>query len=149
PTRDVAHGEGQILPVADRTAVLEVYPQAQVARVTTAHARVEVYRTPGYSVNPSLGLVVFEQGTDEQRTRLLINREGRVSFHPVLRPIGAASPDQTTDTAPVCPANGAQRPSTRYRTSGRDPSRRFGVRGSASDHLDWTTRSRPGLHSNG
>src|SRR6185312_11186179 len=84
-TRDVGHGDGQALSVGDGKAVLEVYPDAQVARVTTAHARVEIYRVPGYSVNPHLGLVVFEQDANDHRTRLLVNREGKVSFHPVLR----------------------------------------------------------------
>lgn len=95
-TRDVAHGDGQTLAVGDGKAVLEVYPDAQVARVTTTDARVELFRVPGYSVNPGVGRVVFEQGAEQHRTRLLVHRDGKVSFHPVLR---AVHTPQTADTA--------------------------------------------------
>jgi hypothetical protein len=83
--RDVAHGDGETLSLADGKAELEIYPGAGVARVTTADARVEIYRVPGYSLNADVGRVVFEQGADDQRTRLLVQHNGRISFHPVLR----------------------------------------------------------------
>lgn len=99
--RDVAHGEGEALIVGDGRVELQVYPSAGVARVTTADARVEIYRVPGYSVNSDVGRVVFEQGADDERTRLLVQRNGKVSFHPVLRATGAASTTETTQGAPV------------------------------------------------
>jgi hypothetical protein len=94
--RDVAHGDGEALSLADGKAELEVYPGAGVARVTTADARVEIYRVPGYSLNADVGRVVFEQGADDQRTRLLVQRNGRISFHPVLR---AAQSPTTGETS--------------------------------------------------
>jgi len=99
--RDVAHGEGEVLTIGDGRAELQVYPSAGVARVTTADARVEIYRVPGYSVNPDVGRVVFEQGADDERTRLLVQRNGKVSFHPVLRATGAPQTADTTVRAPV------------------------------------------------
>ncbi len=82
-THDVAHGDGHRLAVGDGKAVLEIYPDAAVARVTTANARVEIYRVPGYSLNQQVRRVVFDQGPDDQRTRLLVHRDGMVSFHPI------------------------------------------------------------------
>jgi hypothetical protein len=95
--RDVAHGDGEALSIADGKAELEVYPGAGVARVTTADTRVEIYRIPGYSLNADVGRVVFEQGTDDQRTRLLVQHNGRISFHPVLR----ATQSPTTGETPT------------------------------------------------
>ena len=95
--RDVAHGDGQALAVAGGKVVLEVYPTVGVARVTTRDARVEVYRVPGYSINAAVRRVVFEQGTDDKRTRLLVHGDGKVSFHPVA---GAPQSPRTPETAP-------------------------------------------------
>lgn len=109
-TRDVAHGDGQTLSVGDGKTVLEVYPLAGVARVTTEHARVEVFRVPGYSVNSTVGRVVFEQGADDDRTRLLVHHDGKVSFHPVPRAVHAPQTAETTgtDVQPTLPlAQGA------------------------------------------
>jgi hypothetical protein len=92
-TRDVAHGDGQALDVGETT--LEVYRDAGVARVTTRDARIELFRVPEYTVNGER--VVFEQGTEDDRTRLQVRADGRVSFHPVLR---AASEPQTSDRVP-------------------------------------------------
>src|SRR5947209_18120912 len=79
--RDVAHGDGEALNVGDTT--LEVYRGAGVTRVTTPDARIELFRVPSYSV--SAERVVFEQGTEDNRTRLLVGRDGKVSFRPVVR----------------------------------------------------------------
>lgn len=95
-TRDVAHGDGQSLSLRDGKAVLEIYPDSRVARITTTDARVEIYRVPGYSVNPDVGRVVFEQGAEQHRTRLLVHRDGKVSLHPVLR---AVPTPRTAETA--------------------------------------------------
>src|SRR4051812_43342690 len=80
-TRDVAHGDGEALDVGE--TVIEVYPAAGVARVTTADARIELYRVPGYSISGER--VVFEQGDEDNRTRLQVRADGKVAFHPVLR----------------------------------------------------------------
>src|SRR5437764_12369732 len=81
PMRDIAHGDGEALDVGD--TVLEVYRDAGFARVTTDNARIEVYRVPSYTI--SGGRVVFEQGEQDDRTRLLLRADGKVSFYPVLR----------------------------------------------------------------
>lgn len=96
--RDVAHGDGQALTLADGKAQLEIYPGAGVARVTTADARVEIYRVPGYSLNADVGRVVFDQGTDDDRTRLLVQHNGRVSYHPVLRAVQSPTTAETPTT---------------------------------------------------
>src|SRR3954453_13772869 len=95
--RDVAHGDGEALSVGD--AVLEVYRDAGVARVTTPDARIELFRVPSYSVTGER--VVFEQGTEDTRTRLLVGRAGKVSFRPVVR---ATESSKTNET----PSNGYQ-----------------------------------------
>src|SRR4051794_6670862 len=80
-TRDVAHGDGEALDVGDTT--LEVYRDVGVARVTTPDARVELFRVPRYAITSER--VVFEQGEDDDRSRLLVRGDGKVSFYPVLR----------------------------------------------------------------
>src|SRR4051794_31511750 len=95
--RDVAHGDGEALDVGDAT--LEVYRNAGVTRVTTPDARIELFRVPSYSVSNER--VLFEQGTDGNRTRLLVGRDGKVSFRPVVR---ATESSQTNET----PSNGRQ-----------------------------------------
>src|SRR3954451_21410427 len=89
--RDVAHGDGKALNVGETT--LEVYRDAGVARVTTPDARIELFRVPSYSVTGER--VVFEQGTEDTRTRLLVGRDGKVSFRPVVR---AAESSKTNET---------------------------------------------------
>src|SRR3954452_19899230 len=96
-TRDVAHGDGEKLEVGDTT--LEVYRDAGVARVTTLDARIELFRVPSYSV--SAERVLFEQGTDGDQTRLLVGRDGKVSFRPIVR---ATESSRTNET----PSNGRQ-----------------------------------------
>jgi hypothetical protein len=92
-TRDVAHGDGEALSVGDAT--LEVYRDAGVARVTTPDARIELFRIPSYIVNGER--VVFEQGDQDDRTRLQVRADGKVAFHPVLR---VAESPTTQETAP-------------------------------------------------
>src|SRR4051794_18011841 len=75
-TRDVAHGDGQAFDLSE--AVLEVYPDAGVTRATTQDARVELFRTPRYEVREQH--VVFEQGTEDARTRLTVSGDGKVSL---------------------------------------------------------------------
>jgi hypothetical protein len=95
--RDVAHGDGQAFDVVD--AILEVYPDAGVTRATTPDARVELFRVPRYTVREQR--IIFEIGTEEDRTRLQVRADGKVAFHPVLR---GAEPSQTNET----PASGRQ-----------------------------------------
>src|SRR5687768_157339 len=90
--RDVAHGDGEALDVGD--TVLEVYRDAGFARVTTPDARIELYRIPSYNVSGER--VVFEQGDRDDRTRLLVRNDGKVSFYPVLK---ATESPRTQDTA--------------------------------------------------
>src|SRR5687768_5162151 len=90
--RDVAHGDGEALNVGD--AVLEVYRDAGVARVTTPDARIELFRVPSYSISGER--VVFEQGENDDRTRLLVRSDGKVSFYPVLRAAEASQTQATT-----------------------------------------------------
>src|SRR3954449_2592993 len=78
---DVAHGDGDALDVGDTT--LEVYPEAGVARVTTADARIELFRVPTFSITGER--VLFEQGDQDNRSRLQVRADGKVAFHPVLR----------------------------------------------------------------
>jgi hypothetical protein len=89
---DIAHGDGEALDVGD--TVLEVYRDAGFARVTTPDARIELYRVPSYTVSGER--VVFEQGENDDRSRLLVRNDGKVSFHPVLR---ATEASRTPDTA--------------------------------------------------
>src|SRR3712207_2929477 len=89
--RDIAHGDGEALNVGE--TVLEVYRDAGVARVTTPDARIELFRVPSFAINGER--VVFEQGENDDRTRLLIRGDGKVSFYPVLR---AAETPQTQET---------------------------------------------------
>jgi Single-strand binding protein family len=89
---DIAHGDGEALDVGD--TVLEVYRDAGFARVTTPDARIELYRVPNYTVSGER--VVFEQGENDDRSRLLVRNDGKVSFYPVLR---ATETSRTPDTA--------------------------------------------------
>jgi hypothetical protein len=91
-TRDVAHGDGQAFDLTD--AVLEVFPEAGVTRATTPDARIELFRVPRYEVREQH--VVFEQGTEDARIRLIVSGDGKVSYRPVLR---AAETPQTSGTA--------------------------------------------------
>jgi hypothetical protein len=91
--RDIAHGEGEALDVGD--TVLEVYRDAGFARVTTPDARIELYRVPSYSLSDER--VVFEHGENDDRTRLLVRNDGKVSFYPVLKATGSS---RTLETAP-------------------------------------------------
>jgi hypothetical protein len=94
PTRDIAFGQGSVLSVASGKALLEVFPDAAVARVTTGQARVELHHIPGYAVDDDKSRVIFEQGTQDDRTRLIVRDDGKVSFHPVLRaPDAAVAPE--------------------------------------------------------
>jgi hypothetical protein len=93
PVRDVAYGDGQALTVGETE--LEVYRDAGVARVTTRDARIELFRVPEYSVSGER--VVFEQGSEDDRTRLQVRADSKVSFHPVLR---ATDEPQTNDRPP-------------------------------------------------
>src|SRR3954452_7214210 len=90
--RDVAHGDGEALNVGDTT--LEVYRDAGVARVTTPDARIELFRVPRYAITSER--VVFEQGEEDDRSRLLVRGDGKVSFYPVLR---ATESSRTRETA--------------------------------------------------
>src|SRR3712207_4858844 len=90
--RDIAHGDGEALNVGD--TVLEVYRDAGFARVTTPDARIELYRVPNYAISGAR--VVFEQGENDDRSRLLVRSDGKVSFYPVLR---AAESSTTGETA--------------------------------------------------
>src|SRR5215210_4687482 len=93
-TRDVAHGDGEELEVGD--AVLEVYRDAGVARVTTRDARIELFRVPSYSIAGER--VVFEQGPEDNRTRLQLRADGKVSFYPVLRTTESSRTPDTTSS---------------------------------------------------
>src|SRR5215218_5388515 len=95
--RDIAHGDGEALNVGD--TVLEVYRDAGFARVTTPDARIELYRVPSYTLSGER--VVFEQGENDDRSRLLVRNDGKVSFYPVLR---ATETPRTPDT----PSSGRQ-----------------------------------------
>ena len=89
-THDVAHGDGQALSVGDTN--LEVYAGTGVARVTTSDARIELFRVPTYSV--STERVVFQQGEDDARTRLLVRSDGRVWLYPAIRAAEAFTTDE-------------------------------------------------------
>src|SRR3954465_15346960 len=93
-TRDVAHGDGEALNVGD--AVLEVYRDAGVTRVTTSDARIELFRVPSYAINGER--VVFEQGEEDNRSRLLVRNDGKVSFYPVLRATESSRTGETADS---------------------------------------------------
>jgi len=92
--RDVAHGDGEALNVGD--AVLEVYPDAGVTRVTTPDARIELFRVPNYSISGER--VVFEQGGEDDRTRLQVRADGKVAFHPVLRATESSRTGEAADS---------------------------------------------------
>jgi hypothetical protein len=118
PARDLSHGAGEALSVAGGRVLLEVFPASGVARVTTDHARVEVHRVPGYSVDQDKGRVVFEQGPDDERTRLIVRGDGKVSFYPIVRAAEAAVTEQKPATdakptaAPQVPSEAATGPQT-------------------------------------
>ena len=106
-THDVAHGAGEVLTVGGTNTQLEIYPDAGVTRVTRADDRVELFRVPGYSLDPDAGYVIFEHGPDADRTRLLVRGDGKVFFGPVLRALEPARTDETAtndallDSAPA------------------------------------------------
>jgi Single-strand binding protein family len=105
--RDIAHGDGEAIVVGD--TVLEVYRDAGFARVTTPDARIELYRVPSYSLNGER--VVFEQGDQDDRTRLQVRADGKVAFHPVLRATESSRTAETSSSgrqdspAPTDPSN--------------------------------------------
>src|SRR3954470_24239096 len=90
-TRDVAHGDGEALNVGD--AVLEVYPDAGVARVTTPDARIELFRVPNYAFSGER--VIFEQSAQDDRTRLQVRADGKLPFRPILRPTESPTAKET------------------------------------------------------
>jgi hypothetical protein len=113
PTRDVAFGEGHRFAVGDGRAELEVFPAAGVARVTTHDARLELHRLPGYTTHDETHRVVFEQGEPDERTRLTVRDDGRVSFIPVLRASEAPQdtrPADSTQQVVNPPSAGSERP---------------------------------------
>src|SRR4051794_4806284 len=93
-TRDVAHGLGDELDIGETT--LEVYRDAGVTRVTTPDARIELFRVPSYAINGER--VVFEQGEEDNRSRLLVRNDGKVSFYPVLRATESSKTGETADS---------------------------------------------------
>src|SRR3712207_6102674 len=93
-TRDVAHGNGEAMNLGETT--LEIYRDAGVARVTTPDARIELFRVPSYSITGER--VVFEQGEPDDRSRLLVRGDGKVSFYPVLRAPDASWTRQTASS---------------------------------------------------
>jgi hypothetical protein len=98
--RDVAFGAGSHVTVAGGKTSLQVFPAAGVARVTTDDVRIEVHRLPGLAVDAEKSRVVFEQGTPDDRTRLIVRSDGKVSLIPVLRaPEGAVTEQPTTPDA--------------------------------------------------
>src|SRR3954453_2508233 len=98
-TRDVAHGDGEALNVGE--TILEVYPDAGVARVTTPDARIELFRVPSYSISGER--VVFEQGTEDDRTRLQVRADGKVAFHPLLRATESPATSETVSSGQQLP----------------------------------------------
>jgi hypothetical protein len=113
-TRDVAHGDGQAFDLND--AILEVYPDAGVTRAITPDARVELYRVPRYTVTGER--VIFEQGDDDDRSRLQVRADGKVAFHPVLRSPESPQTDETAQgghqdsPAPTTPSETTTLPAT-------------------------------------
>jgi hypothetical protein len=95
--RDVAHGDGHAMSIADTT--LEVYQDAGVARVTTPDARIELFRVPTYHITTER--VVFQQGEPKTRTRLLVRSDGRVWFYPGLRAPESARTGETASSDEV------------------------------------------------
>src|SRR4051795_8015858 len=94
PMHDVAHGDGEALTAGE--AVLEVYRDAGVTRVTTPDARIELFRVPSYAINGER--VVFEQGEEDNRSQLLVRNDGKVSFYPVLRATESSRTGETADS---------------------------------------------------
>jgi hypothetical protein len=131
--RDVAHGDGEALTVGE--AVLEVYRDAGVARVTTADARIELFRVPDYTISGER--VVFEQGDQDNRSRLQVRADGKVAFHPVLRatelstanetagggrqdsPALTTTPERTTTTANTIPPTAERQELPQLQLQGR------------------------------
>jgi hypothetical protein len=111
--RDVAHGEGEALTLGGGKAELEVYPQTGLARVSTPDARVELYRVPRYTTLNG-DRVVFEQGEGDERTRLVVRGDGRVSFVPFLRqPEGPRATTAGSDgPTPATPPSAASEAAT-------------------------------------
>jgi hypothetical protein len=82
--RDVAFGDGDALTFGDEEATtVEVYPDANVARVTTEKARIELFGVPGYTVTHER--LVFVHGPETDESRLLVRGDGKTSYYPVLR----------------------------------------------------------------
>ncbi|MGQ0718242.1 MAG: single-stranded DNA-binding protein [Pseudonocardiales bacterium] len=126
--RDVAHGDGHALPLAEGKAVLEVYPAAAVTRVTTPNARVELFRVPTYSLDD--GRIVFEHNESTDGSRLVVTGDGNVSLYPtVLRTTNRRLPtvENTTAESLTTPAEaerseaGEPEPVTLTGRLGRDP----------------------------
>jgi hypothetical protein len=136
PTRDVAHGDGDAFRLADSAVELQVFPATGVARVTTPDARVELFRLAGYSVNDQPPRVVFDQGNTEQRTRLAVRDDGKVSFMPVLTATEASTTAVPAGDAPKSGADvsdPAERPTTSDNTTPE-----------ANENLSQTLRGRLG-----
>lgn len=97
-THDVAYGDGSALDIGNGAALLEVYPDAAVTRVTTPNARVELFRVPGYSLNE--GRIVFEHEHGTDGSRLVVSGDGNVSLYPtVLRTTNRRLPTVENTTA--------------------------------------------------
>jgi single-strand DNA-binding protein len=96
-TRDFLHGDGQVLSIAEGKTILEVYPDERSVRATRADMRrVELLHVPGYRLDTDRGRVVFEHGEEDDRSRLIVAGDGRLSVLPVLR---AVDLPQTAATA--------------------------------------------------
>src|SRR3712207_3558650 len=96
---DVAHGAGHTLDVGERQTVLEVYPDAAVARVTTRNARIELFRVPGYTVDADEGRVVFEHGQEGSGSRLVVRETGDVHLYPFEKPGTALESGESNATS--------------------------------------------------
>jgi hypothetical protein len=52
---------------------------------------------PTYSIDPEGGRLVLDMGDENRRMRLLVRRDGNVSFYPVLRATGSPTTAETGD----------------------------------------------------
>lgn len=91
---DVAHGDGTRFALSsDESRVLEIYPQANIARLDLPGARLELYRQGAPIVQPH-GLR-FDQDQDDQPLTVTITASGAVTLW--------LGPSQTAETAPEPP----------------------------------------------
>src|SRR3954447_21743915 len=98
--RDFNHGVGTSITLNNDRAMLEVFPAAGVARITTPDAQLEMHQLPGYAVDYEASRVTFDQQSWEEgdHDKMMLFDDGRMIFYGTDDPSPADKAQSKTTT---------------------------------------------------